>query len=93
MEYMESMMNNRLEASMSEYEQMTDRIKELEIQLAEAKKDQARYQWLLKQFKMVSPDMGGNHTYQLPYRAHTLRGGDVSSIIDAAIASIQETGK
>ena len=47
MEYMESMMNNRLEASISEYEQMTDRIKELESKLADAKKDQARYQYVI----------------------------------------------
>jgi hypothetical protein len=37
MECMESMMQNRLEASMNEYEQMTDRIKELESQLAASK--------------------------------------------------------
>ena len=46
-------MNDRLEASISEYEQMSDRIKELESQLEQAKKDgleakqdQARYQWI-----------------------------------------------
>lgn len=46
MEYMESMMNNRLEASMSEYEQMADRIAQLEAELAEARKDQARYKFV-----------------------------------------------
>ena len=43
MEYMESMMNNRLEASMSEYEQMTSRIAQLEEELA---KVTARYNYV-----------------------------------------------
>lgn len=46
MEYMESMMNNRLEASMSEYEQMADRIAQLETELFEARKDQERYRFV-----------------------------------------------
>ena len=46
MEYMESMMNDRLEGSMSEYEQMASRIAQLETELAEARKDQARYYWM-----------------------------------------------
>ncbi len=48
MEYMESMMDIQLEGSISEYEQMSERIKQLEQELAEAKKDQARYQWIRK---------------------------------------------
>ena len=53
MEYMESMMNNRLEASMSEYEQMTSRIAQLEEELA---KVTARYNCV----RDITPEDFGN---------------------------------
>lgn len=74
----------------STYQGMAHRIEKLEAELAEAKKDQARYQWLASQYKCVSLDMGGNNAYKLPHFPANIRGLDVNSIIDAAIASIQE---
>jgi 23S rRNA pseudoU1915 N3-methylase RlmH len=54
------------------------RIKELESQLAEAKKDQARYQWL----DSISSDEWKS--------LHQISGELLNSYIDAAISSIQE---
>lgn len=76
MEYMESMMQNRLEASMSEYEQMTDRIKELESQLAEAKKGTARYEFIRK----LHP-----HEFACLWRKNINGEGLFDDLIDAAM--------
>jgi len=93
MEHMESMMNNRLEASMSEYEQMTDRIKELESQLAEAKKDQARYQWLRNEV-LVDGEINDSLYVACGSVKYIGRWALVGDELDQAIdAAIKEQGK
>lgn len=47
------------------------------------RKDAERYKWLKKQFRIMSPDMGGNHSWvlQRPLR----KGHSVDVVCDAAM--------
>lgn len=53
-------------------------------QLVQAwKRDAERYRWLKKQFRIMSPNMGGNHTWvlQRPLR----EGHSIDAVCDASM--------
>jgi hypothetical protein len=64
-------------------------ITELEAQLADAKKDAARWQAVKPMFRTMSANIDGNHTWTLAYHG-SLKG---ASIDDAADKVIQADGK
>lgn len=87
MEIYELCADSDLVTEFVKYEDHAAIVAQLEADLADARKDQARYQWLASQYKCVSLDMGGNNAYKLPHFPANIRGLDVNSIIDAAIAA------
>lgn len=65
---------------------MIDRLLE---QIAVLQKDAARYQWLKSNFRVMSLDMGGNHTWT---QARMFQGPSVDEGIDRIIEARQNMG-
>jgi len=61
-------------------------IRELIERLEAAEKDAARLDWLTKQFRAMSLDMGGNHCWVLA-RSGSIRGPNMIAAIDSAMQS------
>lgn len=71
------------------------RIKELESQLAEAKKDQARYQYLSRKVGAIQTTDGSKYIFvNLPKcGSHVFKGSVAQHFSDAIDAAIKESGK
>jgi len=88
-----SIPEQKMQEHMERGNAMYDEIQRLEKELAEAKKDQARYQWLRD--KAVSTKEAAPLVFFADYKCKptwqsVLHGSNLDLSIDAAIASIQE---